>query len=449
MKLLRWLYPGLKVKRWLLLFSVGFVVTAAGLALVVAGTLDGRAGGVARDLAGRLLSVNRWEWGIILVMLGLALAGFSLVRLGTSFALSLEPRGRSGLGEVLYRRRQLVRGPRLVVIGGGTGLPVLLRGLKEYTSNLTAVVTVCDDGGSSGRLRGELGILPPGDLRNCLVALADTEPLVERLFLHRFGEESALAGHSFGNLFIATLWQITGDFREAVRESSEVLAVRGQVLPSTLRNTVLCAELEDGRVVRGESRIPTAGGRIRRVYLDPPDAEAPEEVLQAIRAADAVVLGPGSLYTSILPNLLVRGVAEALRSSRAVKFYVCNIMTQPGETDGYTVADHLEAIQRHGGPGLVDLVVANTGPIPEALAERYRREGAEVVRVPPEGLQGVRVLSGNLVAGDGFVRHDPVRLAELLLREVVARRMGSERRRFLDFYLLGERLKHRRGAGPA
>ena len=239
-----------------------------------------------------------------------------------------------------------------MAIGGGAGLSVLLRGLKEHTDNLTAIVTVADDGGSSGRLRRELGVLPPGDFRNCIAALADAEPLMTRLMQYRFSEGSGLEGHSFGNLFIVAMSGVVGNFEQALRETSRVLAVHGQILPSTLENVTLTAQVSGDQTVRGESNIPESGRSISRVYLEPQEAEAYTEAVQAILEADMVILGPGSLYTSVLPNLLVDGISQAICSSNSLKVYVCNVATQPGETDNYSVEDHAEAIMRHVGADL-------------------------------------------------------------------------------------------------
>lgn len=328
-----------------------------------------------------------------------------------------------------YHRRQLERGPRIVAIGGGTGLPVVLRGLKNHTANLTAIVTVADDGGSSGRLRGELGILPPGDIRNCLVALADIEPLMERLFQYRFDRGEGLAGHSFGNLFIAAMTGVTGDFEAAVVESSRVLKVRGTVLPSTLENVALEAELADGRVVAGESAI--AGGArgtpLVRVRLRPAEPKALPATVRAIEAADAIVLGPGSLFTSILPNLLVPGIRRAVdrAAARGVPVaLVVNAMTQPGETTGFGAVQHLDAVRDLLGTG-VNWAIVNTERIPQELRRKYEEDGASVVSAPPGLVErlGVRVVRGHLLdtvalQRDSLVRHDPERLAWAILRIV-------------------------------
>ncbi|NLS45132.1 MAG: YvcK family protein [Firmicutes bacterium] len=312
------------------------------------------------------------------------------------------------------------RGPKIVVIGGGTGLATLLRGLKEYTGNLTAIVTVADDGGSSGRLRKEMGVLPPGDIRNCLVALANSEPLMASLFEYRFpeGAPMGLEGHTFGNLFIATMSAITGDFEEAVKESSRVLAVRGQVLPSTLENVVLTARCQGGNIVHGESTIGKSETRIEKVFLQPENPRALPEALDSIAEADAIILGPGSLYTSVIPNLLVEEIAGAIRKSKAPKIYVCNVMTQPGETDSFTAADHVKAIMDHAGKQIVDYVLVNSGKVPMKLAEKYSREGAYPVDVDKENLSTleIKVIEKDLISNLDYARHDPLRLAEAVLR---------------------------------
>lgn len=436
MRIYRWLYPGLGIKRWLLLFTLGVMLFSIGLAIA----LNARVLGGLEDSLRRLvyLATGRF-WpaaagGTVMAGLGL-LAGIVAVHRVVRTALGvLLPRGSNGLAEIIYQRRLQERGPRVVAIGGGTGLATLLRGLKEHTSNITAIVTVTDDGGSSGRLRGQLGVLPPGDIRNCLVALADTEPLMEKLFQHRFDQGEGLAGHSFGNLFIAAMFQVTGDFEAAVRASSQVLAVRGTVLPSTLSQVVLCAELADGTRVFGETSISTAGQPIRRIFLEPHGARPLEAALQAIYEADAIILGPGSLYTSILPNLLVDGVADAIRNSPALKIYVCNVMTQPGETDGYSAADHVRAITNHVD-GLLDLVVVNTGEITAPLLEKYRVQNAYPVATDLEAIRrmGLEVVGADLVSRTNLVRHDPRALARLLLDLIARRRPGP--RGLLELYL--------------
>jgi uncharacterized cofD-like protein len=306
----------------------------------------------------------------------------------------------------------------VVVIGGGTGLSVMLRGLKEQPLDITAVVTVADDGGSSGILRSEMQIPPPGDIRNVLMALADVEPMLSRLLQHRFTSGNGLAGHSMGNLILAAMKDITGDFATGVRELSKVLAVRGRVLPAAHQAIVLKAEMEDGTIVEGESRIPKAKGKIRRVWIEPPDVAPLEEAVEALRAADAIIIGPGSLYTSIMPNLLVPEIARTFRNSDAVKIFVCNVMTQPGETDGFKVGDHLQAIHDHVGEALFHYVVVNDGIIPMDVQERYAEKGATVVEVDHESITalGCEVVSGALVKFNTYLRHDTVKLSETIFR---------------------------------
>jgi uncharacterized cofD-like protein len=336
---------------------------------------------------------------------------------------------------------------RIVALGGGTGLSTLLRGLKTYApeprgpaarggthpashapiSDLTAIVTVTDDGGSSGRLRREYSILPPGDIRNCMVALSQDEALLSRLFQYRFQSAGSLKGHSFGNIFLTALTHVTGDFPEAVRLSSEVLATRGRIFPATEQLVSLRAELADGRVVKGETRISRSRLRIRRVWLEPRRVKPLEGTLEAIRKADLIVLGPGSLYTSLIPNLLVAGVAEAIRKSRATRIYIANIMTQPGETAGYSVTDHVRAIYDHAGGRVFDWAVINRQPISPKLLKRYRAEGAEPVRASVQELQalGLRCIFDDLVEEAAVIRHNAQRLARLLLEEFVERRAIS------------------------
>jgi uncharacterized cofD-like protein len=377
-----------------------------------------------------------WLWGVG----GAAAVGVGSVLLARSLN---EVWGQTKWPGHIFSRRQLARGPKIVALGGGTGLPVVLRGLKQYTANLTAVVTVADDGGSSGRLRGALGVLPPGDIRNCLVALADTEPLMADLFQHRF-EEGELAGHSFGNLFLAAMEKTVGDFVTALKESSRVLAVRGTVLPATLEHVTLKAELADGTVIAGESHIGNSSQRILRVWMDPPDATPLAEAVAAIMRADMVVLGPGSLYTSVIPNLLVTPIAQAIRETPAVKVYVANVMTQPGETSRYSLTDHVEAIESYLGAGTVDVVLVNNQPVPAEMLERYAREGAEPVTVARGASPfGVQVVSEPLLEVGNVVRHDPDRLARALLRILVRHRPRWAEGRPLDALWLETRLKER------
>lgn len=306
----------------------------------------------------------------------------------------------------------------IVVIGGGTGLSAILRGLKTFPVDITAIVTVADDGGSSGRLRKELSIPPPGDVRNVLVALSEVEPLVEELFQHRFQNGHGLTGHSLGNLLLAGMTSITGDFAKGVRELSRVLNVRGKVLPAANQSIVLKAEMTDGSVVVGESTIPKTKKQIKRVFLTPENVQPLPETLHAIEKADLVVIGPGSLYTSVLPNLLVPGIAEAVKKVSAKKVYICNVMTQPGETDHYTASDHVKALISHVGEGMLDTIIVNNEQINKDFLAKYEKEGAKAVAFDKEELQKLSlqiVADELLVYRDNYLRHDAVKLSQQLL----------------------------------
>jgi uncharacterized cofD-like protein len=312
----------------------------------------------------------------------------------------------------------------VVAIGGGTGLPVVLTALKRYLggriADLTAVVTVTDDGGSSGRLREELNILPPGDIRNCLVALAEVEPLMAQLFQFRFPGDGALGGHSFGNLFLAALADVTGSFLQGIRTAGKVLAVQGTILPSTLESVTLRAELSDGTIVHGESKLRQGKHPVRRVFVEPAGVRALPEVLEAIGRADAVVLAPGSLFTSLVPNLLVGGVGDALRKAAGLRIYVSNLMTEPGETDGLTLADHVEALTTHGGGGVVDGVIVHGRPFRRDVLARYESAGARPVIVDRERLHalGVWVTEADLTGPTELARHHPEKLGRVLARVI-------------------------------
>ena len=335
-------------------------------------------------------------------------------------------------------KKKAQRGLRIVALGGGTGLSALLRGLKHHVvrrqdsgpsekrpiADLAVVVTVTDDGGSSGRLRRENRVLPPGDIRNCMVALASDEALLSHLFQYRFHAGRGLAGHNFGNLFLAALTHVTGDFTEAVRVSSKVLAVRGRIFPSTVANVTLEAVLENGKKVHGETTISASKWPIRKLQLNPKHVRAVPEAVEAIRHADLILLGPGSLYTSILPNLLIPEIAHAIRRSKAQRVYISNLMTQPGETTGYSLSQHLSAIERHVPGQIVDVVVANRKNVSPDVARRYLKEGAErvIVDLPVLRKQRVKVIFDSLLEEHGVIRHDSKRLARLLLEEFPAPR---------------------------
>lgn len=417
---IKWLYPGMRVKRWIILMIIGATLAAFGCAILIGP--DGLAA-FGRKITNLL---KQWrqpsptpfvkEAGIVLIALGIFAASWGFRQVIRSLVIDILPSDPKDLAEIIFHKRGLDREPALVVIGGGTGLSTLLRGLKNETERITAIVTVADDGGSSGRIRTELGILPPGDIRNTLVALANTEPMMEQLFQHRFSWGDGLQGHSFGNLFIAAMTEITGDFEEAIRASSQVLAVRGQVLPSTLSSVTLRAEYDDGTVTVGESLIPQNDKTIHRVFLEPEDCRPVPEAIEAIQTADAIILGPGSLYTSVLPNLLVKEIREAIRNSPAPRIYICNVMTQPGETQGYTAAQHIKAIIDHAGPGLIDYAIVNTVPIPQELQDRYLAKGAVPVEADLAEITalGIRPVEAPVISMTDLVRHDPDKLAAVI-----------------------------------
>ncbi len=430
LRFVRWFTPGLGVKRWLLLAVVGTLLVFNGVErwFVAEGAhlpLNEYVDATFADFGVPLstLSYAFFFVGLLCVYLGI---GFFI----RSIVVAIAPRGKNTIVDALLDRR-LRGGYKIVAIGGGTGLSTLLRGLKRSTTNLTAVVTVSDDGGSSGRLQKELGILPPGDIRNCLVALADDEALVTDLFQYRFSEGDGLTGHSFGNLFLAAMTGITGNFDKAVKESSRVLNIKGRVMPATLETVRLCATLADGTVVRGETNISKSREPIVRLTLEPAGSQPLREVLDAIRDADAIVLGPGSLYTSILPNFLVDGIADAVANSSAVKVYICNVMTQPGETDAFTASEHVRVLLEQASQRICDTVVINEQP-PRKLLDRYAEEGQ--IPVAPDRTQieamGLRVVGASVVSETSTVRHDSNRLADVVLKlidEHVAQRSSFVR----------------------
>ncbi len=360
-----------------------------------------------------------WIGGGLFLILGVLLIVWSARSAFNHVLETLNPGLKGDKVDVYLRRQQLAQGPRIVAIGGGTGLSTLLRGLKAHSSNITAIVTVTDDGGSSGRLMRDKGMIPPGDIRNCLVALADAEKSMTDLFQHRFaGESGSLSGHSMGNLLIAALVdQAHGDFERAIEIASDVLAIRGRVVPSTLERVGLCADMEGGERVCGETAIVESAGRIRRIELDPPGPRPTREALDAIARADLIVLGPGSVYTSVVPNLIVAEVALALRAARAPKVYVCNVMTQPGETDDFAASEHVAALIDHVGPGVVDYAMVNTTMPSEEARRTYAKAGQTFVEPDVDRVRalGVRALAGDYVSVTDVVRHDPMKVAARLV----------------------------------
>ncbi len=418
----KWLRPGMGVKRWLVLLVVGLVLLAFAVAALP--RMSAVWAQVQRLHVGQVDPVAEM---VLFGVAGLVLVALAIFGLNRTLVSAFRRSNQTEVAEVVYRHRQRQRGPKVVAIGGGHGLNTLLRGLKQHTDNITAIVTVADDGGSSGRLRRDLGMLPPGDFRNCLAALSESEGLVSQLFQYRFGEDTDLDGHSFGNLYLTAMTAITGSFEAALEESSRVLAVRGRVIPSTLAQVTLAAEVLEaagvggaGRPtlthVRGESNIGHAAGRIQRVYLLPEDPPAYPEAIRAVLDADLIVIGPGSLYTSVLPNLLVPDLCAALESAQALRVYVCNVATQAGETAGYDVMDHVDALTSHVGRGVFSVVLANGNLIPG----RSLGGGAEWVRPPERGAaqretQGYRLMLADLVDAEYPWRHDDTKLAHALM----------------------------------
>ncbi len=414
---LRWLVPGLGIKRWMLLVVLGAALFVDGLdRWVVALGIDLHVNEVIDDVVADFFPPTHLAW--IFVVLGLACMYFGAIAVLRAVARASASGGQNRIVDTLAEMR-LRQGYKIVAIGGGTGLSTLLRGLKRHTTNLTAVVTVSDDGGSSGRLQKELGVLPPGDIRNCLVALSDDEALVTDLFQYRFTEGEGLIGHSFGNLFLAAMTGITGNFDRAIKESSRVLNVKGRVLPSTLGAVKLRARLDDGTIVEGETSISASTHRIRRVFFDTPDAQPLEEVIDAIRSADAIVLGPGSLFTSILPNFLVARIAHEVAAAAAVKIYVCNVMTQPGETDAMPASEHVAALIENAGERVCDYVIVNDEP-PHRLLDYYAEEGQvpvvpDIDRITELGMTPIRA---QVMSEVEKVRHDPERLANVIVSTI-------------------------------
>jgi len=413
--LLQWLKPGIGVKRYFLVLLAGTTMLGVGLTLLILDVYRS-----APDTwwlpffnALSLRELERPLRVLIFGAIGLGMLIYGVMGINRSLLRPFVKPGKPILDTVTqYRRRE--RGPRVVAIGGGNGLASLLRGLKFYTHNITAVVTVADDGGSSGELRRTMGVLPPGDIRNCLAALSDDEELITQLFKYRFGESAGLNGHSLGNLLITALSDITGSFEQAVAESGRVLAVRGRVLPSTLHDVKLVADLhqvETNREVRvkGESNIPTTPGRVQRVWLDPNNPEAYPPAIQAILNAELIIIGPGSLFTSILPNLLVPDIVDAIKASRAYKFYICNVATQPGETDGFTCMDHIRTIEKHVGGRIFHLVLCNNKEVD--FVQEDSKQVLPTARLEEE----YAAYSTNLIDEEHPWRHDAIKLARSVM----------------------------------
>ncbi|MBL4931556.1 gluconeogenesis factor YvcK family protein [Clostridium paridis] len=438
MKFLDWLRPGIKVKRWILFGIFGVLLIAFGfteLAFHRAYYFYYKVFYIFLNITGIfVLYVSATE-----VMRGI----IALINKGY-IKVSLDSQKIENL---IYEKRLLIKGPKIVVIGGGTGLSTMLRGLKYYTSNITAIVTVADDGGGSGDLREDLGILPPGDIRNCILALADMEPLMENLLQYRF-TDGRLKNQSFGNLFLAAMDGISDNFEDAVQKMSSVLAVTGKVVPVTLENMRLKALLENGSIVEGESQIPEEAlkqnSKIKKLMIEPEDAEPLKEAITAIREADAIIMGPGSLYTSVLPNLLVKKIASNVRRSSALKIYISNIMTQPGETDGFKVSDHLKTLYKHCGRDIVDYVIANVQKLPKNLSPKYKEEGSEIVALDKDVINkmGIEIIEANLINyTNDVVRHNHEELARVIMTTVMEKSLLFDKKKIIEYMYLSQRLK--------
>ncbi len=437
MRIWEWLRPGIRVKRWIFLALLGILLIVLG----IFGLVYYRDHGLSHIIFWALVNLTG---GVIIYLSGVGGVKSIVALINKGYLkLSLD----NNIENLIYEKRLLIQGPKIVVIGGGTGLSTMLRGLKYYTSNLTAIVTVADDGGSSGDLREDLGMLAPGDIRNCILALADTEPLMEELLQYRF-TDGRLKNHSFGNLFLAAMDGISDNFEDAVQKVSSVLAVTGKVLPVTLDDMKLKAKFKNGNIVERESVIPgeaiAQGTSIEKMMIIPQNAKALPDAIKAIMDADAVIIGPGSLYTSIIPNLLVKGITNALKKCDALKIYVSNIMTQPGETDGYTMADHVKAIMDHSHKDVIDYVIGNVEFLNQELREKYLKEGSTLVTFDRKELEklNVEIIEANLVkVKKGLVRHDEDYLARVLAETIMEKKLLYDRKRILEYMYLSERIR--------
>lgn len=440
MRIRDWLKPGIKVKRWLAFGVFGVLLIAFGFTELVTHRLY--------DFYYKVFYIFLNITGLFVLYVSVTETMKSIIALVNRGYLKVSLDSEK-IESLIYEKRLLVKGPKIVVIGGGTGLSTMLRGLKYYTSNITAIVTVGDDGGGSGDLREDLGMLPPGDIRNCILALADTEPLMEDLLQYRF-KDGRLKNQSFGNLFLAAMAGISDNFEEAVQKMSSVLAVTGKVIPVTLDNMQLVARLQNGNIIKGESQIPEEALKqnsgIDELMIMPENAKALKEALTAIKEADAIVMGPGSLYTSITSNLLVKDISRAVRKSNGIKIYISNIMTQPGETTGFKVSDHLKVLRKYGGKDIVDYVIVNTGEITDELKEKYNQEGAELVKLDEEDIKsmGIKIVGENLVKiNNGTVKHDSDKLAEVLADTIMEKKLLYDKKKIIEYMYLSQRIKAR------
>jgi len=431
----KWLRVGMRVKRYLLALALGITFTSLAIAMALATlyrnvAFPGYSTDVVRAITLQFIP-HPWR-ELTVAMFGFLVIGVSIVYLSRSLFMPLIAGRTDSIVDQVYKYRFGRSGPKIVAIGGGTGLPTLLRGLKERTGNLTGIVTMADDGGSTGRLRKEFGILPPGDFRNCIAALSDAEPLMQELFQYRFEKDgSGLHGHSFGNLFITAMVDVTGNFERAVLESSRILAVRGRVFPSTLENVQLRGVAEDGAPLEGESEIGQAHGRIRKVFLQPEDPQGYRPAVQAVWDADMIVFGPGSLYTSVVPPLLVGDIKQAIKNNpAALKVYICNVATQPGETDHFDALAHVRALQEQVGKRLFDYVLVNTNfASVDKIKPEWAVDPVDAAQLQAEARSlGVEIIEADVVNVANPLRHDPEKLAMALMRLYEAHGTGRAER---------------------
>ena len=440
MSIKNWLKPGVKIKRWIFFGIFGILLISFGFTELAIRRVY--------DFYYKLFYIFLNITGILVIYISVTESMKSIIALNNKGYINLSIDSRK-MENLIYEKRLLVKGPKIVVVGGGTGLSTMLRGLKYYTSNITAIVTVADDGGGSGVLREDLGMLPPGDIRNCILALADTEPLMQELLQYRF-PDGRLKNQNFGNLFLAAMDGISSNFEDAVQKMSSVLAVTGKVLPVTLDDMKLIAELENGNIVEGESQIPEEvikqNSKIKKLMIDPKEAKPLKDAIKAIEEADAIVLGPGSLYTSIIPNLLVNDISESIRKSDAIKIYISNIMTQPGETTGFKVSDHIKVLKKYGGRNIVDYVIANRGDIPEDVRQRYHKDNSDLVDLDKKELKklGVEVIEASLAKiASGYVKHDAEYLAEVLVDTIMDKKLLYDRKKIIEYMYVSQRIKER------
>lgn len=422
--------PGARIKRWVLLGFVGTILLSLGVGEIFIHK--------EYDLTSKMVFIFLALLGIVVIVIAISEGLKSILRLINSDKINITINDKD-VEDLIDDERLLVSGPKIVVVGGGTGLSTMLRGLKKYTNNITAIVTVGDDGGGSGKIREDFGMLPPGDIRNCILALADTEPIMEKLLQYRF-KEGSLEGQSFGNLFLAAMAGISDNFEEAVQRMSSVLAVTGKVLPVTLDDMKLVAILENGDKIDGESRIPDEAiarkSRIKKLMINPKNAKPLVDALKAIEEADAIIMGPGSLYTSIIPNMLVTDIADTICNSDAIKIYISNIMTQPGETDDFAASDHLKTLINYGGKKCVQYVIANNGIIPEDIESRYLKEGSKLVELDRDKIKslGVEIVEDNLVKiTKGYVKHDSEYLAEIIMKTIIEKELKLDKEKIIEY----------------